>query len=142
MLLSVININMLCRQHRYPWPSLATPSYRSSLLAGPQGSIPYPLWRYGMQPSQIYLWVINYSLLFKKKKKKKKPIGPCQTWRCSSGQSCDKKLTPPFFLSLWKDTADHCCRHFLDTIETNNTLHPTIGSSHSYSPHMPSTLNK
>ena len=27
---------------RIPWPSLATPPYRSSLLAGPQGYIPYP----------------------------------------------------------------------------------------------------
>ena len=29
-------------QHGYPWPSLATPPYRSSFLAGPQGYIPYP----------------------------------------------------------------------------------------------------
>ena len=26
---------------RYPWPSLATPPHRSSLLVGPQGYIPY-----------------------------------------------------------------------------------------------------
>ena len=37
-----IIIKMLCRQHGYYWPSLATPPYRSSLLAGPQGYIPYP----------------------------------------------------------------------------------------------------
>ena len=29
-------------QHGYPWPSLATPPSRSSLLADPQGYIPYP----------------------------------------------------------------------------------------------------
>ena len=33
---------MSCRQHGYPLPSLATPPYCSSLLAGPQGYIPYP----------------------------------------------------------------------------------------------------
>ena len=33
---------MSCRQHGYPWPSLATPPYRSSLLVGPHGYIPYP----------------------------------------------------------------------------------------------------
>ena len=33
---------MSCRQHGYPWPSLATSPYHSSLLAGLQGSIPYP----------------------------------------------------------------------------------------------------
>ena len=37
-----IIIIMSCRQHRYPWPSLATSSYRSSPLAGLQGYIPYP----------------------------------------------------------------------------------------------------
>ena len=31
-----------CRQHRYPWPSLSTSPYHSSLLAGLQGYIPYP----------------------------------------------------------------------------------------------------
>ena len=35
-------IIMSCRQHGYPWPSLATALYRSSLLASPQGYIPYP----------------------------------------------------------------------------------------------------
>ena len=35
-------IIMSCRQHGYPRPSLATPPYGSSLLAGPQGYIPYP----------------------------------------------------------------------------------------------------
>ena len=35
-------IIMSCRQHEYPWPSLNTPPYRSSLLVGPQGYIPYP----------------------------------------------------------------------------------------------------
>ena len=30
---------MLCRQHGYPWPSLATSLYRSSPLAGLQGYI-------------------------------------------------------------------------------------------------------
>ena len=33
---------MSCRQYGYPWPSLATSPYHSSLLAGPQGYIPYP----------------------------------------------------------------------------------------------------
>ena len=33
---------MSCRQHGYPWPSLATSPYRSSPLAGLQGYIPYP----------------------------------------------------------------------------------------------------
>ena len=33
---------MSCHQHGYPWPSLATPPYRSSLLVGPQGYILYP----------------------------------------------------------------------------------------------------
>ena len=37
-----IYVIMSCRQHRYPWLSLATPTYRSSLLAGPRGYIPYP----------------------------------------------------------------------------------------------------
>ena len=33
-----IIIILSCHQHGYPWPSLATPLYRSSLLAGPQGT--------------------------------------------------------------------------------------------------------
>ena len=33
---------MSCRQHGYPWSSLATSPYRSSPLAGLQGYIPYP----------------------------------------------------------------------------------------------------
>ena len=33
---------MSCRQHGYPWCPLATSPYRSSLLAGLQGYIPYP----------------------------------------------------------------------------------------------------
>ena len=33
---------MSCRQHGYPWPSLATPPYHPSLLAALQGYIPYP----------------------------------------------------------------------------------------------------
>ena len=37
-----IYIILSCHQHGYPWPSLATPPYRSSLPAGPQGYIPYP----------------------------------------------------------------------------------------------------
>ena len=37
-----IYIIMSCRLHGYPWPSLATSPYRSSLLAGLQGYIPYP----------------------------------------------------------------------------------------------------
>ena len=37
-----IIIIMSCLQHGYPWPSLATSPYRSSLLAGFQGHIPYP----------------------------------------------------------------------------------------------------
>ena len=36
----IIIIILSC--HGYPWPSLATPPYRSSLLAGLQGYIPYP----------------------------------------------------------------------------------------------------
>ena len=40
---NIIIIIMSCRQHGYPWPSLATPPDRSSLLAGLQGYIPYPL---------------------------------------------------------------------------------------------------
>ena len=35
-------IIMSCRQHGYPWPSLATPPSCSSLLVGPQGYILYP----------------------------------------------------------------------------------------------------
>ena len=31
-----------CHQHGYPWPFLATPPYRSSLPAGPQGYTLYP----------------------------------------------------------------------------------------------------
>ena len=38
----IIIIIMLYHQHGYPWPSFATPPYRSSLLVGPQGYIPYP----------------------------------------------------------------------------------------------------
>ena len=37
-----IIIILPCDQQGYLWPSLATPPYRSSLLAGPQGYIPYP----------------------------------------------------------------------------------------------------
>ena len=37
-----IIIIMSCRRHGYPWPSLDTSPYRSSLLAGPLGYIPYP----------------------------------------------------------------------------------------------------
>ena len=33
---------MLCHLHGYPWPSLAIPLYRSLLLAGSKGYIPYP----------------------------------------------------------------------------------------------------
>ena len=39
LLLVTLNHIMSCG---YPWPSLATSPYRSSLLAGPQGYIPYP----------------------------------------------------------------------------------------------------
>ena len=38
----IIIIIMSCRQHGYPWPSLANSPYHSSLLAGLQGYIPYP----------------------------------------------------------------------------------------------------
>ena len=38
----IIIIIMSCHEHGYPWPSLATPPNRSSLLVGPQGYIPYP----------------------------------------------------------------------------------------------------
>ena len=37
----IIIIIMSCRQHRYPWLFLATPPYRSSLLAGALGYILY-----------------------------------------------------------------------------------------------------
>ena len=37
-----IIIILSCHQHGYPWPSLATSPYCSSLLAGPQGYMPYP----------------------------------------------------------------------------------------------------
>ena len=37
--LTSIIILMSCRKHGYPWPSFATPPYRSSLLVGPQGYI-------------------------------------------------------------------------------------------------------
>ena len=33
---------MPCHRHGYPWPSLATSSYRSSPQVGLQGHIPYP----------------------------------------------------------------------------------------------------
>ena len=35
-------IILSCHLHRYPWPSLGTPPYCSSLLADPLGYIPYP----------------------------------------------------------------------------------------------------
>ena len=35
-------IILSCHQHGYPWPSLATPPYRSLLSVGPQGYTPYP----------------------------------------------------------------------------------------------------
>ena len=38
----IIIIIMSCPQHGYPWLSLATSPYQSSLLAGLQGYIPYP----------------------------------------------------------------------------------------------------
>ena len=38
----IIIIIMSCHQNGYPWPSLATPPYRSSLPAVPQGYNPYP----------------------------------------------------------------------------------------------------
>ena len=41
IIILIIIIIMSCRQHGYPWPSLATPPYRSSLLAGLQGYIPW-----------------------------------------------------------------------------------------------------
>ena len=40
--LIIIIIIMSCRQHGYPWLSLATSPYRSSPLVGLQGYIPYP----------------------------------------------------------------------------------------------------
>ena len=42
LFLSLFIIIKLCRQHGYPWPSLATSPYHSSFLAGLQGYIPYP----------------------------------------------------------------------------------------------------
>ena len=41
-LCAIIIINMSCRLHGYPGPSLATFPYRLSPLAGLQGYIPYP----------------------------------------------------------------------------------------------------
>ena len=38
----IIIILLSCHPHGYPWPYLTTTPYRSSLLAGPQGYIPYP----------------------------------------------------------------------------------------------------
>ena len=38
----IIIIMMSCRQHGYPWSSLATSPHRSSPLAGLQDYIPYP----------------------------------------------------------------------------------------------------
>ena len=35
-------ISSSCVINTYPWPSLATPPYCSSLLSGPQGYTPYP----------------------------------------------------------------------------------------------------
>ena len=40
--ISIIIIIMSCRQHGYPWPSLATSPDHPSLLAGLQGYMPYP----------------------------------------------------------------------------------------------------
>ena len=37
-----IVIILSCHQHGYPWPSLTTSPYHSSLPAGPQGYTPYP----------------------------------------------------------------------------------------------------
>ena len=65
---------MLCRQHGYPWPSLATSPYRSSLLAGFQGYMPYPhiaalctkvyytfgCWEPIMNTAYFYLLVIGF----------------------------------------------------------------------------------
>ena len=42
LIIIIIITIMSCRYHGYPWPSLATSPYRSSLLAGLQGYIPYP----------------------------------------------------------------------------------------------------
>ena len=39
---SIIIVILSYHQHRYPWPSLATPPSCSSPLAGSQGYIPYP----------------------------------------------------------------------------------------------------
>ena len=39
--LFTIIIILSCQQHGYSWPSLTTPPYHPSLLAGPQGYIPY-----------------------------------------------------------------------------------------------------
>ena len=38
----ILIIIMSCRQHGYPWTPLAISLYRSLLLAGSQGDIPYP----------------------------------------------------------------------------------------------------
>ena len=42
LIIIIIIIIMSCRQHRYPWPSLATSPYRSSPRADLPGYIPYP----------------------------------------------------------------------------------------------------
>ena len=41
LIIIIIIILMSCHQHGYPWPSLATPPYRSLLLVGPEDYIPY-----------------------------------------------------------------------------------------------------
>ena len=38
----IIIIFLSCHWHGYPWPSVATPPYRSSLPADPQGYTSYP----------------------------------------------------------------------------------------------------
>ena len=40
--MDIIIIIMSCRQHGYSWLSVTTPPFHSSLLARPQGYIPYP----------------------------------------------------------------------------------------------------
>ena len=52
-----IYIIIMCHQDEYPRLSLVTPPYRSSLVAGLQGYIPYPHNIY------IYIYIYIYSAI-------------------------------------------------------------------------------
>ena len=58
-------IIMSCHQHGYPWPSLSTSPYHSSLLAGLQCSNFPPHHHHVMSPARISLTVsLHFSLSF------------------------------------------------------------------------------